>query len=556
MRRSLLRALLANSTKQFPAVPHRLVDDLVLVKSRFVRDFLVQPRPRSSSLALAGRLGLGQRHSEAIGAVDFASKIRHSVRQFQNEEFSCLRQRGPYRKAALSVSIVLLLAASAIAQEDKKTDDDKPADPDTGESTVEEKTLGLLPNPLQKYGIKFAATYIGEVLGNASGGLKQGSVYEGRLNLAVDVDLRKLVGLDTLTFHANMFQIHGDGLSRSNLQNFFTVSGIEALPSTRLYEVYFEKQWGAKKVSLKFGQLAADSEFFNTKYTDVFTNASLGWPAITSFDLPSGGPSPPLAAMGARLLVNVTDQLSVLGGIFDGDQAGPGPGDPQERNRYGLNFRINDPPLLLGQIQYAWNNKKGDPNLTGQFKLGGWRHFGSFADQRLASNGASLAAPTSSADPLLLSGDIGAWAVFEQQIYRVPRSDDRGIGVFARAAIGPADRNLIDLYADAGVEFIGLRDGRPDDKFGIAAGYAHISKRAQALDADYQAFVNPQWPLRNFEGLLTAVYQYQVKDGWSVQPNFQYIIHPGGGATAPGTPLAGKMLKNAAVFGLRTTLKF
>lgn len=221
-------------------------------------------------------------------------------------------QTRPFRKAALSLSIVLLLAASAIAQEDKKTDDDKPADPDTGESTVEEKTLGLLPNPLQKYGVKFAATYIGEVLGNASGGLKQGSVYEGRLNLAVDVDLQKLVGLDKLTFHANMFQIHGDGLSRSNLQNFFTVSGIEALPSTRLYEAYFEKQWGAKKVSLKFGQLAADSEFFNTKYTDVFTNASLGWPAITSFDLPSGGPSPPLAAMGARLLVNVTDQLQCL----------------------------------------------------------------------------------------------------------------------------------------------------------------------------------------------------------------------------------------------------
>lgn len=86
------------------------------------------------------------------------------------------RQTRPYRKAALSLSIVLLLATSAVAQEDKKTDDDKPADPDTGESTVEEKTLGLLPNPLQKYGIKFAATYIGEVLGNAPGGLKQGSV--------------------------------------------------------------------------------------------------------------------------------------------------------------------------------------------------------------------------------------------------------------------------------------------------------------------------------------------------------------------------------------------
>src|SRR6478736_2843904 len=260
----------------------------------------------------------------------------------------------------------MAFSRAVVAQEDKKTYDDKPAYPYTGESTVEEKTLGLLPNPLQKYGVKFAATYIGEAFGNASGGLKQGAIYEGRLNLAVD----------------------------GNLQNFFVVSGIEALPATRLYEAYFEKQWGAKRISLKVGQLAADSEFFNTKYTDVFTNASMGWPAITSLNLPSGGPSPPLAAMGARLLVNVTDQLSVLGGIFDGDQAGPGQDDPQLRNRYGVNFRVNDPPLLLGQVQYAWNNKKGDPNLTGQIKLGGWQHFGAFADQRLASNGASLAAPT------------------------------------------------------------------------------------------------------------------------------------------------------------------
>jgi hypothetical protein len=56
-----------------------------------------------------------------------------------------------------------------------------------------------------------------------------------------------------------MFQIHGGGLSRG---------AIEAVPTTRLYEAYSEKQWGAKLVSLKLGQLAADSEFFNTKYTD------------------------------------------------------------------------------------------------------------------------------------------------------------------------------------------------------------------------------------------------------------------------------------------------
>jgi porin len=458
-----------------------------------------------------------------------------------------------------SLLALVLLASSfggAFAQEDKKTDDDKPADPDTGQSTVEETTLGLLPNPFQKYGVKFAATYIGEALGNASGGLKQGAIYEGRLNLAIDVDLQRLLGLQQLTFHANMFQIHGDGLSRSNLRNFMVVSGIEALPSTRLYEAWFEKKWGENKGSLKLGQLAADSEFFNTKYTDVLTNASMGWPAIASVNLPSGGPSPPLAALGARLLVNVNDNLTVLGAIFDGNQAGPGPEDPQLRDRYGVNFRINDPPLLLGQIQYAWNNKKGDPNLTGAVKLGGWSHFGDFADQHFAVNGLSLANPASGGIPAMSSGSSGVWAVIEQQLYRVPHSDDRGIGVFVRLSSTQPDRNLIDLYADAGIEWIGLNDQRPNDKFGLAVGYAHVSSHARALDADFQQLMGASWPLRSFESLLTAAYQYEIRTGWTAQPSFQYIIHPGGGATDPLGRNPGRPLRDAAVFGMRTVLKF
>ena len=85
------------------------------------------------------------------------------------------------------------LAGPALAQEDRKTDDLKPADPDTGESTVQETTLGLLPNPFESRGVKFAVTYIGEGLGNSSGGLKRGAVYEDRFNFAV---LRKLEDLE------------------------------------------------------------------------------------------------------------------------------------------------------------------------------------------------------------------------------------------------------------------------------------------------------------------------------------------------------------------------
>ena len=148
------------------------------------------------------------------------------------------------RSSLFAICAMMAFSQVVMAQEEKKTDDDKPADPDTGESTIEEKTLGLLPNPLQKYGIKFAATYIGETLGNLSGGLKRGAVYEGRLNLAVDVDLQKLIGIDQLTFHANLFQIHGGGLSRGSLQNLFVVSGIEALPSNSPVRSLFREAVG------------------------------------------------------------------------------------------------------------------------------------------------------------------------------------------------------------------------------------------------------------------------------------------------------------------------
>ena len=279
------------------------------------------------------------------------------------------------RRWFLALTLVALCGSSALAQEDKKTDDLKPADPDTGESTVEESTLGLLPNPFDKQGVKFAVTYIGEVLGNPSGGEKQSAVYEDRINFAVDVDFEKLIGLKQLTFHANVFQIDGGGLSRGALFNFLVVSGIEALPTTRLYEIWFEQKWGTK-LALRAGQLAADTEFMNAKYTDVFTNASLGWPAGFSLNMPSGGPSPPLAAMGTRLRADLTANFTLVGTVFDGNAAGPGQNDPQLRDRYGINFRVNDPPLVLLEAQFLWNAEKGDPGLAGKFKVGGWRHFG------------------------------------------------------------------------------------------------------------------------------------------------------------------------------------
>src|SRR6476646_337868 len=151
----------------------------------------------------------------------------------------------------IGLSLLCVICAPAFAQQDKKTDDLKPADPDTGESTVEERALGLLPNPFEKQGVKFAITYIGEVLGNPTGGAKQSTVYEDRINFAVDADLQKLFGLNGLAFHANIFRIDGGGLSRGALFHLLDVSGIEALPTTRPYEAWFEQKWNGEKIAIR-----------------------------------------------------------------------------------------------------------------------------------------------------------------------------------------------------------------------------------------------------------------------------------------------------------------
>src|ERR1043166_482348 len=99
-------------------------------------------------------------------------------------------------------AVIGLCSISALAQE---SNEDQPADPDTGESTVAERTPGLLPNPYERLGIKFAATYISEVLGNPTGGLEQGATFEGRLNLAADLVFHKLAGWKGLAAHAKIF---------------------------------------------------------------------------------------------------------------------------------------------------------------------------------------------------------------------------------------------------------------------------------------------------------------------------------------------------------------
>ncbi len=396
---------------------------------------------------------------------------------------------------------------------------------------------------LGKRGIEYNFTYIGEMLANPTGGFKQGATYEGRLDMQLDINGAMLIGLQDFAVHAQGFQIHGRGLSGNNTLDLFTVSNIEAYPSNKLYELYGEQKFDGGKLLVRFGQLGIDTEFFISQTATVFVSSTFGWPASFSNDLPSGAQAFPLAAPGVRLRYQPDDQLTLLAAVYDGNPAGPyapGINSPlaQIRDLDGSDFRLSDPPLLIGEMQYSYNQEKDAKGLPGVIKIGFLHDFDRFgATDQPFKSGATY------------RGDNGAYGVIDQTLYRKPQTDDQGISVFARVSGSPADRNLIDLYLDGGLAFKGLLPERPGDTLGIAGAYGKISKDVRASDIALGAA-----PLvRDYQALVEVTYQATIVPGVTLQPDFQYIFHPGANGVAGPN---GSPLRDAAVFGTRFSIHY
>jgi porin len=397
---------------------------------------------------------------------------------------------------------------------------------------------------LGEHGIVYGLEYTNDILSNLRGGTKTGTIDQGKLQGILTVDFGKLAGWDGLSLFANFFQIHNTGrIRRDYVGGQNTIAAIEAVPTTRLSELWLEQRFAGGKASLRAGQLAADAEFFYSELSVMFLQSD--WPTIAALNLPSGGAAYPLSTPGARLRVEPVENVWLKLAVLNGDPAGPGPGDEQLRNRYGLNFRTNDPAFVIGEAEFQRNYGKEDKGLATAFKIGGWGHFGEFNDQRVGLGGTLLANPLGAGVPLQHRGNSGLYAVIDQQLYR-PKGGDfqSGISVFSRMSISPSDRNLIDRYLDGGVVFAGMIPGRPDDRFGASVIYARYSNAARAFDQDRLSFGLPGF-VRDYETNLELTYMAQIVPGWTVQPDLQFVWHPSGDAS-----------RNAIVGGVRSVWRY
>ena len=407
---------------------------------------------------------------------------------------------------------------------------------------------------LENEGLIFAPSYTAETFGNPIGGVKQGAIYEGLLDLELTLDFKKMAGWDG-SFHVSSYYPMGNGLTGSDTRELLMVSNIDAYDTLHLFELWYEQKAWDDKIALRVGQLAADSDFLISTTSANFLNSTYGWPAIVGSNTPA--PNYPYAAPGARLRIDPDQHWTFLSGVYAGNPAPDRFGDPNPNrapsddfNNSGAGFYVNGSQGLfcVNELWYNLNREDNAIGLPGTYKIGGWLHTDTFSNLRYDNHGVPLASPASDGHPQAVDGNNGFYGVADQAVWQ-DKSDPkqvREIDLFFRGGNALGDRSIFDYYLDGGATFNGLIPGRPSDLFGVATAYGHIGSGRQGFTADQNSFNGTNAPVPDFEQNIEVTYLAQMSQWWTVQPDIQVIIHPGGSSAIP----------TAVVFGVRTVINF
>jgi porin len=382
---------------------------------------------------------------------------------------------------------------------------------------------GLRPQ-LSGRGVDFAPVYIGEVQSSVDGGAHgTGTVYAHSLNLPLTLDLEKLAGWKAATFHANAFWIAGRSLSSDYIGDIANASNISADPAFRLQELWLQQCFDEHRLTVQVGLIAADNQFFGSAAAALFINGTFGAFTVIGANLPNP-PVYPMASPGARVQVQPSEQFYFQAAIFDGNAG------TQDENPHGVDFPLatGDGALVISEIGWMRLAESATNALNTTLKAGAF-----VLTKQQPSWNSQIAGHTG-------GGKInyGIYGVAEQELFC--RAEQK-ITAFARVGFAPADRNVVDWYFDAGFNFAGLVPGRPKDKLGLAVARSNFSRDYSR----YEQSVHGSAALDS-ETVIEATYCAHLAPWWTVQPDFQYVIAPGGSSSCD----------SAVVIGLRTTIVF
>lgn len=335
-------------------------------------------------------------------------------------------------------------------------------------------------NTLDRHGIELEGSITGDFSKSFYGGLRT-NIYPARYLL----DIGLTIHTDKL-FHWRGGQLYVDMQNREgpnaqlietgNLQGF---SNIDAYSGVNVPRLWYEQKFWHKHLRLRIGEMYVDDQFLYPDYGQDFLNPSMAHDP-TVFVLPTF----PLGAVGFDGFLYPVKGIYIAAGIFDGHLHNVLPYDP------GGVFSIFEAGLRW-KIQHR---------LKGRFKFGIWNHTGTL--QTLQGGN--------------VSSTNGWYIVVSQALWRASdRTGSPNAGAFLQ--VGHAQGNVSDItgHVGAGLAWTGPFPTRPADELGVGFTYARTSP-----EGGFQY---------NFENDYELFYKIQATSSVIVQPDLQYIQHPGAG---------------------------
>jgi porin len=367
---------------------------------------------------------------------------------------------------------------------------------------------------LKKHGIAFQAGYTGSFMSHLQGGFREGTNWQGLVDLSVLVDLDKFMGWKGAAFHAEVIWVQGrSASSMAYIGNMNEVSNIQGMANTvRPFHVWLQQQLWGDKVRINAGWLTLDTDFMVSNAASLFINSAYG--PIQTWNMNFNAPVYPLSSLGFFAEWQVNDQYEVQAGVYDGNFGG------EKGNRRSANTRLGTDDGAAILLELARTHHIG--RLAGTAKIGG---------------GWNTGFSTVNSTGLLAHGNGHFYAMLDQTLVPGIGKDaaDR-LTFFTRAgrAIHPG-RSMVDLTLEGG--FVG-RGVRENDQWGVAMTWSRVS------NSFVQATLAGGGTTSSSETAIELTYKAQLTPWMALQPTLQRIYNP-----QSGTP-------NATVLGMVLMLNF
>ena len=328
------------------------------------------------------------------------------------------------------------------------------------------------------------ATYKGDLVTNFHGGISAGTTYLGLADFFLHFDTEN-AGF----WKGGEFVIHGSnshgGEPTSNLiGDFQFVSNIEAGNHTFLYELWFKQT--VSNVTATIGLQDLNSEFANSEVGSLFLNSSFGVHSVISDNI--AAPIFPLTSPGITLCWDASEKICLKTAVYKGSPI------DFDANPYNIKWNLNYLKGLLWvtEGQYNWSVNHLQNNVI---KAGVFFHEHSPESDVVNSETGDK-----------LNYDYGFYMVGDQPIYT---DGNRKLSIFYQLGYSPRNDNF--GYLGAGCIYTGLLSKKGADVLGLAIADGMLTKERGRDETTFE-----------------LTYKVQISDQIYLQPEMQYVVHPGG----------------------------